>query len=116
MKSRFRIFIIFIVTGLISGCCYLAGETAQISEGITPFEKGIVYDIYLQYSDQETSVVEDTEIIRFDEVQGKIFIVVKSHGFKLQDDEGFLLWDAVVAILPDNDFRVQNVNKIRSKY
>lgn len=75
-----------------------------------PFEKGTAYNIYFISGESNYVVLEDAEIVRFEEIGGRSFVVVRSAGFSLQDDEGFILFDSVAAILPDKNFRVRQIS------
>jgi len=79
------------------------------------FKKNLSYNIYFDSSDHTTAVLEHVEIIRFETIGGRIFMVIKTHDFDLRDTEGFILFDSVSAILPDRHFPVRSVSKIHRK-
>lgn len=79
------------------------------------FDERVQYDIYFRTSGEEISVINDVEIERMQEIGGRSFLVVKSKGFKLQEAEGFILFDEIIAILPEGNFRINPAQRIRIK-
>ena len=77
------------------------------------FDDRIAYDIYFSSSDYQTTVAHSVEIIRFEEIGNKTFLVIRSAGFSLKDEEGFILFDSVLAILHDRNFKVQHHTGIK---
>lgn len=102
-----------LVLGITLSGSVSVARAAEDGSRLGAFEKGASYDIYIQYGKEDISVVENVEIIDIEEIHGKKYLVITSKAFKLQGDEGFILWDAVVAVLPNDDFRFQRVEKIR---
>lgn len=88
-----------------------APEITEASQKFSLFDRRATYDIYFGNSEDYTTVIRDVEIIRIEEIAGRSFMVIKSHGFRLQDVEGFILLDAVTAILPNSEFNVQTTQK-----
>ena len=77
------------------------------------FDDRISYDIYFSSGDVSTNVVNSVEILRFEEVAGKTFLVIRSSGFNLKEEEGFILFDSISAILPDRNIKVEKTKGIR---
>lgn len=74
------------------------------------FDKRQSYNIYFHsFDDSYSAVIEDVQIIRFQEIANKTFLVIKAKGLKLTEEEGFILFDSISAILPERNFRVKEV-------
>lgn len=101
---------LFIFCGSQNMVCS-AGDSPQQSF----FKENISYDIYFTGYDGYNTVVKNVEIIGFDEINGKTFLVVRPSGFKLKEVDGFVLFEAVVAIFPNQEFKIYNVNEIKVK-
>jgi len=74
------------------------------------------YDIYLGSYQDNFSVIADVEILRIEEIYGRRFLVIRPAEFTLNVTEGFVLFEAVKAILPNRQLRIQNTNKIKVRY
>ena len=89
--------------GLWIGLAFVIfGQTMYVDaneEILKSLNKNIKYDIYIG-STYHLSVIEDVEILRLEEINNKIFLVVQSSDFKLQTEEGFIAFDYIQAILP----------------
>ncbi|OGX21074.1 MAG: hypothetical protein A2Y04_04880 [Omnitrophica WOR_2 bacterium GWC2_45_7] len=99
---------------IASVCCGITASTVKITEAaekFSLFDRRVTYDIYFGNSEDYTTVIRDVEIMRVEEIAGRSFLVIKSHGFRLQDVDGFILLDAVTAILPNSEFNVQTMQK-----
>ena len=99
---------------IASVCCGITASTVKIAEAtekFSLFDRRVTYDIYFGNSEDYTTVIRDVEIMRVEEIAGRSFLVIKSHGFRLQDVDGFILLDAVTAILPNSEFNVQTMQK-----
>jgi len=101
-----RILVGLIVMFVVMSC---KADQAQAN-----FSDSNSYDIHFLAGDH-TSVIKDVYILRFEEISGKLFLVVKSAEFRLKDAEGFIAYDAVVAVLPNQEFKVQSQLRIDSK-
>lgn len=77
------------------------------------FDDRYSYDIYFSTGYKLTSVLESVDIVGFEEIAGKTFLVVETSNFSLQDSNGYILFDSVTAIVPDRNFKVKNVDKLR---
>jgi len=71
------------------------------------FDDKLSYNIYFKSGDDSMAVMERVEIVGFKELAGKVFLVVRSSMFTLQDTDGYILFDAITAILPDKNFNIQ---------
>ncbi len=88
------------------------------ADELTAFDSKQDYDIYFYSSESSTSVLENVNIIGFKKIGGKEFLMIRSKGFKLTEESGYIDFDSVIAILPDSHFRVRKSDgiRIRSKY
>jgi len=89
--------------------CFILGNKASAKDETEDelfFDKKINYDIYIESGDRVSTVIENVKIVRFEEIKGREFIVVESSGFRLKDESGYILFDSVLAILPQDHFRV----------
>lgn len=104
------------VTGLLV-CVPLHVAGAAGSETMA-FDSQQEYDIYFYSSESSTSVLENVNILGFKTIGGKEFLVIRSKGFKLTEESGYVDFAAVIAILPDSHFRVRKSDgiRIRNKY
>ena len=74
------------------------------------FDKDSTYDIYFEAGyDSEKFIIKGVEIVGFQEIGGKTFLVIKAGGFNLKEDNGFVLFDSVAAILPNWQFKVERL-------
>ena len=87
-------------------------DASAVEKSIAPFDRATSYDIYFYCDDDSKCVVKNVEIAGFQEIYGKTFIDVKPYGFKLKDTDGYILFDSVSAILPNQDFRVDSIRQI----
>lgn len=83
--------------------------------GIAGIDEKRAYDVYF-YSGDNTSFVKNVRILGIQDVAGKKFIVIRPYGFKLSDTEGLISLDSVAAILPNQDFRVEQNQNINVRY
>jgi len=58
-------------------------------------------------------VVRSVEIVRFEEIAGKSFLVVRASGFNLKNEEGYILFDSISAILPGRKIRTDQTKGIK---
>lgn len=84
-----------------------AGKDAEL------FDSKQDYDIYFYSSESSTSVLENVNILGFKSIGGKEFLIIRSKGFKLTEESGFIDFESVIAILPDSHFRVRKSDGIR---
>lgn len=77
------------------------------------FERNLTYDIYFNSAEEHVSVINDVEIKGFEEIAGRTFLVIRAKGFKLSEEEGYILFDSVTAILPERNFRVNKAVKYK---
>jgi hypothetical protein len=76
------------------------------------FDDRVAYDIYFSTGSNSSTVIKNVTILRLEEIAGKTYLVIRDQGFKLKIEEGFVLLDAVVAILPERNFRVHQSQRI----
>ncbi len=81
----------------------------EAAETPRPFEKLIGYNVYFSGTDDQIVVFEAVEIVGFEEIMGKTFLVFKAVGFNLKPSNGYILFDKVVAIVPASHSRPKNV-------
>ena len=79
----------------------------------TGFDSKQEYDIFFYSGEYHTAVLENVNIIGFKTIAGKEFLEVRSKGFKLTEESGYIDFESVIAILPDRHFRVRKTNGIR---
>ncbi len=80
------------------------------------FDDRLTYDIYFYSGENHTSVLEDIDIEGMREIGGKEFLVLNSKGFKLTEEAGYILFDAVIAILPSRHFKVRKTDSIQFRH
>ena len=104
---------IFLALVIAQAAIVVLLDGAQAAErSIDAFDKATSYDIYFYCDDDSKCVVKNVEIDGFQDIYGKTFLVIKPFGFKLKDTDGFILFDSVSAILPNQDFRVNSIQQI----
>ncbi|MGE0267644.1 MAG: hypothetical protein AB7S78_04215 [Candidatus Omnitrophota bacterium] len=79
------------------------------------FDERLQYDIYFQSGQNNTSVLQSVNIRGFQQIGGKEFLVIKSRGLKLSDESGYILFDSIIAILPERNFSVRTTDSIQLK-
>lgn len=79
------------------------------------FDQKLEYDVYFYSGENNTSVLENITILGFQQIGGKEFLVVKSRGFKLSEESGYILFDTIIAILPERNFKVGKADSIQLK-
>ena len=100
-----RITVICIVVFFMNNISFAGSSTQKDTvDGGWSFDRNLEYDIIFSTGEDSSSTVEDVQILGFQEFAGKKFLVIQSKGFKLQDGRGFILFDAVMAILPNGNF------------
>ena len=80
---------------------------AKGSEAAKLFDKNSVYDLYVQTYQNPMAVINNVEILGFEEINGIQFIVIRSKDFKFQETQGYVRFDSVVAILGNGNFSVK---------
>ena len=75
--------------------------------------KSISYDIYFGDDDGVVNVVTDVNLVRIVDLNGAAFLVIEADEFKLKQREGFVRFDAIIAILPNKHVVVKKRNKIK---
>ena len=109
MMTLFKVLVFLIVSAILwveSGPAHAATAKDSRVLGDFSFEKNLEYDIYFSSFNGGLAIIENTEILGIKEVGGKRFLVIKSKGFKLEEGEGYVLFDSIAAILPDRNFKV----------
>ena len=104
-----------IIAGLVvftlAACAVVFAEEKDL-----PFQSKVSYDIYLQDYADDLDVIADVEILRVQEIQKHVFLVIRPAEFTLETKEGFVLFDSVRAILPSARMKIQRTNRINVKY
>ena len=84
---------------------------------VVGFDSRVSYDIFFQGGKhQSNSVISNVEIVGFDTLGGKTFIIIKPNGFRLKDARGYVLLDSVSAILPNEEFSIKDSKDVKSRY
>ena len=97
----------------LSALLVLSGEKVWAAYDASGFDDKASYDIYFYNGYGSSLVIKSIKILGFKEIAGKTFLVIKPYGFKLDDTQGYVFIDSVVAILPNQDFHIdvnQNMN------
>lgn len=94
---------------LLTAVLYCFSVPVFAAQNTGPFKSNVAYNIYFEHGESNYAVLDNVEIVRFEEIAGKVFVVVHSSGFKLKEEEGFILFDSIAAILPDRNFRVKEL-------
>ena len=110
-KSRTHILFPIILLVVIAG-----SAMNVLAADATFFEPKASYDVYLGGSEKELTVIADVEILRVQEILGRTFLVIKPSDFTLNPKEGFILFDSVHAILPNNNVKFQNTGRQSIKF
>lgn len=76
------------------------------------FDKLISYNIYFTGTDGQIAVFESVEIVGFEEITGKTFLVFKASGFNLKPVNGYIFFDKIIAIVPTSHPRLKNVESL----
>jgi len=99
--SRFSL-IVFLAVMLFS-------SRARAAEPIRIFDDKTDYSIYFSRSDDISAVIRNVRIEGITLIGNKQFLVIESRQFKLDEGTGYILFDAVTAILPEDTFRVHSL-------
>lgn len=89
------------------------GQPLFAAQNYYGFDEKIEYDIYFYSGESFTSVLENVTILGFQQIGGKDFLIVRSKGFKLSEEAGYILFDSIIAILPDRNFKVGKTDAIQ---
>ena len=103
----------FFIIGII---LFLSLRTLHAESEYFEFEDNLSYDIYFYSGENFTSVIERATIEGFQDIGDKQFLVIRSKGFKLNEEVGFILFDSIIAILPDRNFKVRKTDKVFHHY
>ena len=93
---------------LLIGFSLTTSQAASVGDYDFPFDKNYDYDIFINSGQSSATVIESVQILNFQDIAGRKFLVVRSREFKLQDTTGLIALDSVMAILPHRSFRVRN--------
>ena len=74
------------------------------------------YDIYFKVSDLESAVMNNMEITGFEQIGGKLFLSIKPYGFNLRDAQGYIAFDSITAIVPNENFRIRKIDKTQISF
>ena len=91
---------------LLIGFLLTTLHAASVGEYDFPFDKNYDYDIFINSGQNSLTVIENVQILTFQDIAGRKFLVVQSREFKLQDTKGLIAFDSVTAILPHRSFRM----------
>jgi len=91
-------------------CMVLFAVSAVAEEASSYFDKKVSYDIYLASGESTLTVVRDVEILRFEEIKDKIFLVVRPSGFSLGKAESFIVFDEIRVIFPSRNLKIENTS------
>jgi len=89
---------------------FLSGSAPAQPSAPAYFDEKITYDIYFSNSEGAT-IIKSVQILGFQEIGEKLFLVVQPNGFSLKDYEGYIRFDSIQAILPDRNFQVNDSSK-----
>lgn len=95
----------------ISFLCFLflvLSLTSQALAGDIPsalLNSKSAYDLYISSGDSELTIIQDVEIVGYDQIGGIDFLVIRNYGFSLKDQPGYIRVSSVVAILPEHKLR-----------
>lgn len=99
------------LTWMLLGCAGVltfAPSQAWAEMKTLDFNENTYYDIYFAYT-----VVKGVRIQGLKDVQGARFLVVSTSNLKTKDTQGYILFDAIKAILPTGYI---NVNTFETPY
>jgi len=99
-----------LILSLVTTFLFLTSfQPAQSSEEDTIFNKNIYYNIYFKGSDENVSIIESVEILGYQKIMGRVFMIVKAHGsLSLKEEKGYILFEAVTAIIPERNFQIKS--------
>ena len=101
---------------LLGGFAFLLFSVSSLVHAIDVsdyFDKNVSYDIYLQGQDHNLPVIKAVEIVKIEEINGKMFLVVKPSDFTFSPYEGYILFESVTVILPNKKIQLQQTDTIR---
>ena len=110
MSIKFYFFKKYLMIALIVVLFFLTKSAAGAAYNY--FNDRLSYDVYFYNGDTNVSVIKDVNIVRIDDVAGKTFLVIKAAEFSLKDAEGFISYDDVIAVLPNQNYKIQTQQKI----
>ena len=73
------------------------------------FDSHLSYDIYFEGGSERTHILRNVEIVQIQEIGGKTFLVVRAADFSIKKSEGFILFNAIKAILPYRELQVKGI-------
>lgn len=85
-------------------------------EGSGILKENKPYDIYVRQTDESVIIVSNVEVVGFVSIGEKKFLAIRSYGFNIKDDIGYILFDSVIAIFPDKNLKFNDINKVKIKY
>ena len=95
-------FALFILGMDVNHCVFAQKTTDNL------FGSNTSFDVYLaNNSSGSDTIIRDVDIFGLQEIYGKTFMVVQPHGFNLKNAKGYILFDAIMAVLPKQEFKVQ---------
>lgn len=103
----------FIVFSVLMWFTYQPMTARAASLGTLGLKTSLSYDIYFGGNEKTPNVIRDVNLVRTAEIEGRIFLVIESDGFKLKKAEGFVRLDAVLAFVPHTVIGVQKANEIK---
>ena len=94
------------ITAFFTAAVWILAAAWPAAAGDLGFDDKIGYDIYYYSGGDNVSLIKNVEILRVQSVHNIDFLVVQGAGFKVENEEGFILLNTVRAILPHSFYRV----------
>ena len=116
MKRAIYLRICFIMTVLGIFTATVAKAADQYDMASADFDDRKNYDIYFDTGEGGSPVIKHVQIVGYKEISGKVFLVIRSGGFNSKDYEGYILFDAITAILPEKNFSMEPSKEKRINY
>lgn len=109
-----RITLLFFVLIIIFSVKSAYSEPLPMDKSM--FDPNIGYKIFFNGYDGQVNLIENVEIVGFTQIGGKDFLMIKSAGFSLSNEKGYILFDAITAIIPDRNIKVNRIKASGQKY
>lgn len=110
LKNKQRCITVICVSLFVFGGASLVAPV-EARKDAYGFDDNRSYDIHFNDGKYGSSVIKRVEIKGLHEIAGRTFLIIKSKEFKLQESEGFILFDSITAILPEDNFRLFSTKK-----
>lgn len=106
LNKQFKILLVLIVVFCFYQICFAQSISSF------KFDKRTGYDVYVYTGTNNVTVIKNVEILDLENIQGTMFLKIKSNGFKLKDAFGYIALNSVVSILPNMEYEIINVQKV----